>query len=129
MQIIWKKATSNLSPDNFILLKPEYDTSTIAINLEFDFTERVFTLHFFTFGDILSIVGGLKASIDPLFTSITPIFVLLFLIQLSYILRDKMELNYRDEHLELLTVARNSLVGLSQALESGELELQGEVRF
>ena len=34
------------------MLKSKYDTSTIAVNLEFDFTERVFTLHFFSFGDI-----------------------------------------------------------------------------
>lgn len=110
-------------------MDPIFDSSTITVNLEFDFTERVFTLFYFSLSDILSIIGGLKASISPLLSSLTPLFILIFLIKLSYIIREKMEQNYKEEHHALLAVARNNLMQLSQSIEKGDLRCSEDIHF
>lgn len=51
--------------------------------LKFDFTQRVFTINFFTVFDIMAVLGGFKSSLGPIFTIGTPFLTLFFLIQLS----------------------------------------------
>ena len=51
--------------------------------------------------DILSIIGGLNASIAPIFGMLTPIFIINYLYQLSKILISKYEDSYREELINL----------------------------
>lgn len=68
--------------------------------------------------DIMSIIGGFRASVIPILTSITPFFVLLFLIRLSYIIRDKMFQDYLDCNKELIKDSISNLHAIADHIES-----------
>ena len=68
----------------------ENDETEVGILLRFDFTQRVFTINFFTVFDIMAVLGGFKSSLGPILTVFTPILTLMFLFQLSTIIRERM---------------------------------------
>lgn len=93
----------------------------MTIFLQFDFTERIFTLYYFSVFDILASIGGLKASIGPILSIATPVSILIFLIKLAMIIRDSLHQNYIDEHYRLLPIAKTNLVSLYEEINSGHL--------
>ena len=101
-----------------------YKDPEITIFLQFDFTERIFTLYYFNIFDILASVGGLKASIGPILSIATPISVLVFLIKLSIIIRDSLHESYIDEHKRFIPVAKSSLSALYTEIDRGSLRFQ-----
>ena len=44
-----------------------------------DFTEKIYSIFYFTFTDVMGLIGGLNASIGPMFGFIAPMFVLNYL--------------------------------------------------
>ena len=52
-----------------------------------NFIERQYIINFYTFGDILAILGGLRASIMPIIGQFGPFLVLYFLISLAKIIK------------------------------------------
>jgi len=78
----------------------------IQSNIDFDFSERIYNINYFTFLDIMAVIGGLKASIMPIIGYLAPLLALHFLISLAQIIVDKMHDNQHKEHLELLRVAK-----------------------
>jgi len=44
-------------------LRDFYNSSKIVMQLDFDFTQRVFTFNYYTISDIMSRIGGLRGSI------------------------------------------------------------------
>ena len=60
-------------------------------NIDFDFTQRVYDVHFYSIMDVLSKVGGLKASITPIMGYFLPLLTLHFLYSLAGIIDDKLE--------------------------------------
>ena len=53
-----------------------------------NFVERRFTIKYFTFFDILTRIGGFRASIMPFINYLAPLVVLYFLIKLAKIIKD-----------------------------------------
>ena len=99
----------------------------MTIFLEFDFTERIFTLYYFNVFDIMASIGGLKASIGPILSIATPTSILVFLIKLAMIIRDSLHQSYLDEHKRLIPVARSNLVVMFQEINEGNLKFNSPV--
>ena len=59
-------------------------------NLEFDFTERIYDVRYHGVLDVLSELGGLRASIVPMLNYIAPLLTLHFLWSLAGIMDDKL---------------------------------------
>lgn len=62
-------------------------------NIDFDFTERIYTIKYFGIMDVMSTLGGLRASILPLLGWFIPLMTLHFLYSLAGIIDEKMEAN------------------------------------
>ena len=60
VEMIWKK-TMNVNPDYRVNLKPQeaFNNSNLVVQLNFEFTERVFVLDYIGVMDIMAKVGGL----------------------------------------------------------------------
>jgi len=56
-----------------------------------NFVERSYTLKYFTVFDIMSKIGGFRASIMPIVGELAPFFVLFFLVSLSQIIQEKLK--------------------------------------
>ena len=57
--------------------------------IDHDFVEKYYEIFYFGPMDILSIIGGLNASIAPALGLLTPIFIISFLYQLSIVIKEK----------------------------------------
>lgn len=77
----------------------------MTISLDFDFTQREYTVTFITFWDIFAEIGGLKAAIMPLVQLFVPFWILFFLISLSHIIKDASAEKAKLEFIELLHVS------------------------
>lgn len=55
------------------------------------FVERQYILHYYTIGDILATVGGLRSSIMPIIGEFSPFFVLYFLFELIRVIKKKLD--------------------------------------
>lgn len=82
-----------------------FNKTSIVSNLDFDFTERIYNIEYFGLMDIMSKLGGLRASIMPLVGYLAPLFALHFLWSLAGIIDDKMEANQRKEMLRMIKIA------------------------
>lgn len=87
----------------------EYDPETgssIISNLDFDFTERIYELQYYGVMDIMSKLGGLRASIIPLLGYLLPLLTLHFLYSLAGIIDDKIT---NDKHTEMVKMIEISI--------------------
>ncbi len=74
-----------------------YNSTSVFIPIDFDFTERKYIYYFYTYGDIIAKIGGINGFFAPIIGKIAPFFVMFFLYSLAKILREKSELAYRGE--------------------------------
>jgi len=65
----------------------------IQLNIDFDFTERIYNISYYTVLDIMAVIGGLKASIMPIIGYLAPLLALHFLMSLATIIENKMHEN------------------------------------
>ena len=72
--------------------------------IDHDFVQKYYEIYFFGYMDILSIIGGLNASIAPILGMLSPIFIINYLYQLSKIILGKYERQY---HAELVILHRD----------------------
>ena len=94
--MIWKKVPAVNSDYNIDLKSPaQFNNSNLVVQLNFEFTERVFVLDYTGVLDIMSKVGGLQASIMPIMRMVSPWIALSFMFQLSRIIRSKSEDDYK----------------------------------
>lgn len=92
-KLIWSKST-DYDENGEANLKAGGDSSssnTLVMPVDFDFTQREYTLKFYTFDDILAKVGGLRASIMPILAFFAPLLVLYFLFELASIIKENTE--------------------------------------
>ena len=61
----------------------KFESMDVFILIDMDFTEKIYEIYFFTFTDVMGLIGGLNASIGPALGFIAPLFVLNYLFQLS----------------------------------------------
>ena len=93
------KTSSDTNDDNQIPTRDKYNSTLIQFNVDFDYTERIYNINYYTILDIMAILGGLKASIMPIFAYLAPLLALHFLMQLARIIDEKM---HENQHIELL---------------------------
>lgn len=69
----------------------------MVINIDFDFVEKVNDIKYTTLVDVMSKLGGFKASFAPILSFIAPLFALHFFWKLSGIIDEKMGVNQSME--------------------------------
>ena len=57
----------------------KFQSSDVVILIDMDFTEKLYSIYYFNFVDIMGIIGGLNASIGPALGFIAPLFILNYL--------------------------------------------------
>ena len=80
--------------------------SILVSNIDFDFTERVYDVHYFGIMDLLSKLGGLRASIIPIIGYFTPLIALHFFYSLAGIIDEKMSKYQLKEMLSLIKIGQ-----------------------
>ena len=83
--------------DMTVPIAPTYNSTGVYIPLDFDFTERKYTYHYFTTRDIITNIGGLNVFIVKLLGIVAPFFVMYFLYCLGKLLQEKNLAAYRKE--------------------------------
>ena len=58
------------------------------MTLNFAFTQRRYTLQYYSISDVLSKIGGIRSIIAPVFSFIVPLLMLYFLINLVDIIHE-----------------------------------------
>ena len=66
------------------------ESSDLISNIDFDFTERIYDVSYFGIMDLMSKLGGLRASIMPILGYVAPLLALHFLYSLAGIIDEKM---------------------------------------
>ena len=106
-KVIWRKSVvvndDQMTPIRKLDENDEFYNKIIA-NIDFDFTERVYDIHYFDFSDIMAKLGGLSASILPFFNILIPLLTLHFLYTLAGIISDKMRENHDQEMIGLVKI-------------------------
>jgi hypothetical protein len=85
-QVLWGP-TLNMNSDYLVPLQGVYNGTTITTQLNMNFVERRYILSYFTVFDIMSKIGGFRASVMPIVGEFAPFFILFFLVQLSKIIQ------------------------------------------
>ena len=92
-ELIWKQSIvrddNNLTPKRIVLPGEQIKDTAIISNIDFEFTDRIYRIHFYGLMDMLSEIGGLKASLEPLIGLFTPLFIASFLYQLAGVIQFK----------------------------------------
>ena len=67
---------------------------TIKITPTISYDQTTVKYTYFEYGDMLSSLGGIKAALGPVLDVLTPIFIVLFFLRLSGIIKEAYTLNY-----------------------------------
>ena len=62
-------------------------SSNLMVRLDIDYERAVETIRYYGYIDSLQKIGGLKSILTPLLSIMTPVFVLVFLLKLTKILK------------------------------------------
>lgn len=95
-RVLWYK-TSVENDEHETGTRQAFKSAHIQSNIDFYFTERVFEIEFYEWGDILSKLGGLRSSILPIIYYFMPLLSMHFLWRLSGIIDLKMHQNQENE--------------------------------
>jgi hypothetical protein len=91
--LFWKTSVVR-DDDNYAPLRirlpgePVNETAVIS-NIDFEYTERVYNIHFYTFSDMLAQIGGLRSSLGPILGLVVPFFTMSFLHTLAGLIQKK----------------------------------------
>lgn len=80
----------------------DVNQTSVIIMINFDYTEKIFTIKYTGVLDIMQRIGGLQASIMPIMRFANPWLYLVFLIALCRIIREKAQDMYKNEILTFL---------------------------
>ena len=88
--LLWRKSVV-INDDFKTPLRPSNDEHTrVVSNIDFYFTERIYDIEYYGLMDLLSKIGGLRASIMPMIGYMGPFLALHFLYSLAGIIDDKL---------------------------------------
>ena len=99
--IIFQK-TLQTDEDGRVPHRESFNSSKIMIQFQFDFTERQFTINYFGVVDVISTLGGINGFITPILAGITPLFMLVFLIEFAKYIGDMYDKDYKNELIKIL---------------------------
>ena len=120
--VIWLK-TQVVNDDFKLDVRTEFNRSVIQANIDFDYTERQFFLHFYSIMDILSTLGGLRASILPILQNFVPLMVLHFLWSLAGIIYDSTQRQRQTELLRFVKAAKRQFLLIDRAHQANQVIL------
>ena len=104
MKLLWTRNSQNIDQDGRVLVTDNTNRA-VVINVNFDFTQREYTILYKTFSDVFQSLGALKSALSPFFQ---PLFILLplyFLYHLANITRDSSRNQTRLEFMDMLKTA------------------------
>lgn len=78
-----------------------FKNSDVNIMLDHDFTEVQYTIKYFGFADIMSKIGGIVASLNPVMGILAPMLIIFYLSTLSQLILDKNKEKYEKELVEI----------------------------
>lgn len=81
------------------------DTRIIS-NIDFEFTERVYKIHYYTILDMLASIGGLRASLEPIFHLAIPVFTAYFFYSFAKLVQKKISELRFNKTIKLIDTAR-----------------------
>lgn len=87
----------------------EVNGSDMVANINYDFTERQYTLHYYKIKDMLTSVGGIRASVLPIIGFMLPFFGLWFLMILGDIIVQNARNNQEDAIFKLAQTCQKQL--------------------
>ena len=93
--------------------------SNIVSNIDFDFTERIYDIQYYGILDVLSKLGGLRASIFPIVGYFAPLLTLHFLYSLAGIVDNKIKKDNQHMMIEVIYVSRKQFKLVRAALDVG----------
>lgn len=129
-RIIWRKSVvqndDGMTPIRTLGAGEVFNNTFIVSNLDFDFTERIYNIQYFGIMDVMSTLGGLRASIVPIIGYLVPLLTLHFLYSLAGIIDDKMEANQQTEMIHLIVIGRKQFKLVKAAHEHGQVILTPE---
>lgn len=100
----------NVNIDGRVPIEQKYNSSIINIPIEVDYTERKYIHQYYTIGDIMSAIGGINAFFRPIVSFLAPIWIIIFLSDLSRIFQEKNQHNYYLELNQFLEFSKNLLI-------------------
>jgi hypothetical protein len=77
--MLFHKARVGLNDDGDLGTKPLYVSRNCKIPLEVNYESRIETYYYFSYGDMVAKLGGLKSAIEPFINLMVPIIAILFL--------------------------------------------------
>lgn len=86
-QIVYS-ANTNVDKDAYVPLLDHHGSASasISVTVDFDFTHRYYKINYYTVVNILSALGGLKASLTPIISYLMPLLALSFFYQMAAII-------------------------------------------
>ena len=94
-KISFERVKANIDGNNKVIKSLKYSgSSNLLIKCDIDYQRTIQTIKFFGYADMLAKLGGLKSILGPVFSILTPLFVLAFLMELSSILKQSYKNDY-----------------------------------
>lgn len=90
-------------------------TTSIVSNIDFEFTQRIYNIHYYTFLDMLSNIGGLRASLEPIFGLFLPVFTAYFMYSFAGVVERKIADNRRAKMAQLIKCAKQKFAQILKA--------------
>ena len=95
--------TKNLNEDNREPVKVgSFNSSDYYIPFDFDFTERVYTVNYFGYLDIISAIGGLNSSANLFMGFLMPLFMFIFLYSLAMVVKERYSKEYKAATIDFI---------------------------
>lgn len=110
-----------------LMPKSEVNGTNMIANINYEFTERQYTLHYYSFKDILASVGGMRASVLPIIGLLLPYLGLWFLMMLGDIIRRHSAKNQEDELFRLAKICLKQLLLVKDATERLTIKLSDHI--
>ena len=104
------------------------NSTAIISNIEFEFTERVYKLHFFEIFDIIAELGGIRACLLPLLMSFSPFYAMNFFHQLARIIQGKMSDKQFQEMIKVITIVNKQFILINEASQNNQIKVNRKNR-
>lgn len=126
-ELIWKQTIVRnddfFTPIRFQLPDEQINGTDIISNIDFEFTERIYNIYYFDAMDILSQLGGLRASLMPIMGIFIPFFTIHFLHQLAIIIQNDIKHKYHQSECNLIETTTKQLRLIQIAYQSNQIQI------
>ena len=78
-----------VNEDGKVPHRQKFNKSSAVIKFEFDFTQKEWNIYYYGMVDVAAFLGGLNGFVSLILVVLTPVFILMFLIELATIMTEK----------------------------------------